>query len=170
MRPLLLERPLIRHRHGLFGLQRETSTDREDGRRNTEQFPSVPGDKFQDLLTLFLAGQQFDLIDHDDDLFAPVPNSLQEEMLGFTEGSVRAGDKENKIAARYEMFCNLLMLADDGVGPRCIDQVDFLQPGDRQTQHSHACIYARALNCIHMTDEEELAGGGHDAFGQVAVA
>ena len=62
------------------------------------------------------------------------------------------------------------MLADNGVGARRIDEVDLLQPGHGQAAHGHAAVRARVRDRVAVADEDQLAGGGHDAFGQVVAA
>ncbi len=68
------------------------------------------------------------------------------------------------------MLGQLLVLADDGVGAGRIDEVDLLQPGHRQAAHGHAAVGAGMRGGFAVTDEDQLAGGGHDAFGQIVAA
>ena len=129
----------------------------------------VAAHEFDHFLLLRFGGQQLDLVDHDHDLLAPVADLLEEGAFRFAERPVGAGDEEDEVAAGHEMLGQLLVLADDGIGAGRIDQVDLLQPGDGQAAHGHALVSARLLRGIDVADQDQFAGGGHDAFGQILL-
>ena len=152
-----------------FRFQREAGADRKDRRRNPEQLMGVLAHEFQYLPLLRLRGQQLDLVDHDNDLFAPIPDLLQEGALRLAERPVRAGDEEDEVAAGHEMFGQLLVLADDSIRTGRVDQIDLLQPGNRQAAHRHTSVRARLLDRIAVADQNQFAGGRHHAFGQIVA-
>ena len=152
-----------------FASKRQARADGKDRRRDSEQLVGVLAHEFQHLPLLRLRSQQFDLVDHDNDLFAPVPDLLQEGALRFAEWPVRAGDEEDKVAAGHEVFGQLLVVADDSIRAGRVDQIDLLQPGNGQAAHRHPTIRARLLGRIAMADQDQFAGGRHHAFGQIVA-
>ena len=155
---------------GPFGFEREAGANGEGGRGDAEQIVRVMLHKVEHLLLLGLGGQELDLVDHDHDLLAPVADLLQEGAFRFAEGSVGAGDEEDEVAAGHEVFGQLLVLADDRVGARRIDEVDLLEPGHGQAAHGHAAVGAWVRDRVAVSDQDQFAGGGHDAFGQIVAA
>ena len=79
--------------------------------------------------------QQIDLVDDDDDLLAPVPDRRHECPLALGERAVGGGDEEDQVGARHELLGELLVLADDGVGARGIDDRDLVEELRRVVAH-----------------------------------
>ena len=92
-----------------------------------------------------LVAQEIDLVDDYDDLLAPVPDRLHERPLALSEWAVGGGDEEDHVRARHELLGQLLVLADDRVGARCIDDRDLVEELRRVLAHDDpvACIVTR---------------------------
>ena len=70
------------------------------------------------------APQNVDLVDDDDDLLAPAADLLEKGPLGLGERTVGGGHEQHEIRPRHELRGDRLVLADDRVGARRIDDVD----------------------------------------------
>ncbi len=74
-----------------------------------------------------VVGKDVDLVDHHHHLLAPIADLLEEGPLGLGERPVGGGDEEHEIGARHEARRQALVLADDGVGPGRVDDVNLAQ-------------------------------------------
>jgi hypothetical protein len=94
-------------------------------RPNIEFTPSST--KRRTLVAVLILAEEVDLVDDEDYLLAPVPDQLEVLALGLGEGPVRGGDEEDEVRAGHEAAAELLVVADDGVGPRRVDDGDLAQ-------------------------------------------
>ena len=85
------------------------------------------GDERANLRNRRRALENVDLVDDHDDLLAPRPNLFHEAPLGFGERAIGGRDEKDQIGPRDEVRRHHLVLADDGVGSRRIDDADFLE-------------------------------------------
>src|SRR5262249_52613446 len=70
------------------------------------------------------AAEDVDLVDDDHDLLAPVPDLLHERTFGLGERTIRGCDEQHQVRARDEARGEPLVLPYDGIGARCVDDVD----------------------------------------------
>ena len=70
------------------------------------------------------------LVDDEHDLLAPVADALEKQPLGLGERAVDRGDEQHQVGARHEVRRERLVLADDGVGARRVDDVDVAEELD----------------------------------------
>ena len=112
------------------------SSDETGNRLGTEaeQTLDVLADELGHLSDACFVSQEIDLVDDDDDLLAPVPDRLHECPLALGERAVRGGHEEDHVGARHELLGELLVLANDGVGARRIDDRDLVEELVRGTR------------------------------------
>src|SRR5207248_1287593 len=93
-----------------------------------QQTARIVADEVEHLLAVGRIWDEVDLIDDDDNLFAPLANPFQKGALAFTERAVGAGDKEHQIAARDKKLRDLLVALNHGVRAWGVHQADLAQP------------------------------------------
>ena len=116
-----------RRRVALLRAQRQPRADREDLGTEAEQRARVVGARTRGLLDLPLPVEDVDLVDDDDDLLAPAAHLLEKRALGFGERAVGGGHEQHQIRSRHELGGDRLVLADDRVGARRIDDVNLAE-------------------------------------------
>ena len=119
-------------RLALLRAARQPRADREDRRPRAEHALGRVAHERQHLLELAGPLEDVDLVEDDDDLLAPGPDRLEERALGLGERPVRGGDEQHEIRPRHELRRQALVLADDRVGARRVDDVDVLEEVDRR--------------------------------------
>jgi hypothetical protein len=68
----------------------------------------------------------------------PAAYLLEERALGLGERPVRRGDEQHQIRPRDEVRGNRFVLSDDGVGARCVDDVDLAE--DLRGRRNHVKV------------------------------
>ncbi len=111
----------------MLGAKRVAGAHGEDLRGRADQAPGVLGDERCHLGPIAVVGKDVDLVDHHHHLLAPIADLLEEGTLGLGERPVGGGDEEHEIGARHEARRQALVLADDGVGPGSVDDVNLAQ-------------------------------------------
>ncbi len=106
--------------------------DEKDLRLESEQRTRVVGDKRSNLRHLRGPLENVALVDDDDNLLAPPADVLHEAPLGFGKRAIGRRDEEHQIGTRDELGGHRLVLANDGVGPRRVDDADFAEQIDRR--------------------------------------
>ena len=110
-----------------LGAERPPGGDRKDLGLAAKQRPCMFGDEDAHLFAFLRPLEHVDLVDHDDDLLAPVLDVLQERPLALGERPVGRGDEQHEVGLRHELAGEPFVLAKDGVGARRIDDVDVPQ-------------------------------------------
>ena len=87
--------------------------------------------------------EEVHLVDDDHDLLAPVADGGEEESLRFRERTVGRGDEDDQVRPWNELGGEPLVLADDRVGPRGINDVDVAEQFDRRRHHLET-VWSRA--------------------------
>ncbi len=111
-----------------------------------------------------LVVQDVDLVDDQKHFLAPLPDLFQKDALALRKRTVGRRDEHHQIAAWDEVLGDLLVLADDRVGARCVDDVDLFQDGNRLRDANDA-VYPRFLPGL-LTEPQylDLLSGRRDAF------
>jgi hypothetical protein len=112
------------------------------------------------LLELLLALEQVGLVEHDDDLLAPVADALQEDALAFGEGPVSGGDEQDQVGARHKLGGDGFVLADNGVGARGVHDADLDQQLGRQGQDVLVLVDDGSLLVLAKAQQVDLGSGG----------
>ena len=92
-----------------------------------EQRLRVLGDERAHLLAIFGALEHVDLVDDDDDLLAPVADGLEERALALGERPIGRRDEQHEVGLRHELAGQPLVLAEDRVGARRVDDVEIAE-------------------------------------------
>ena len=122
------------------------------------------------LLALLRPGQNVDLVDDEDDLLPPLTDLLQESPLALGERSVGRGHEQDEIGTGDEVSRQLLMPADDRVGPRGVHDVDLAENIGwvGALQQVRCAEQLRHLGAV--PENVDPVGGGSDALGQDPLA
>ena len=146
---------------------------RADGKHfgcNPEQTPRRVAHECQDFVQLGVVLEDVDLVDHDDDLFAPVADRLQECPFRFRERPVGGGDKKDEVRPGYELGRQPLVLADDRVGPGGVNDVDIAKQLGRCGDDPDTVFAALRAHQVGMLQQMDLSGCGRHAFLEHALA
>src|SRR4051812_18800534 len=108
-------------------LLRQQRRNREQIGTKAEQTLDVLADELGDLSDTCFVAQEIDLVNDDDDLLPPVADRRHERPLALGERTVRGSHEEDQIGARHELLGELLVLANDGISPRRIDDRDLVE-------------------------------------------
>src|SRR5581483_4720059 len=87
-----------------------------------EQLFAIVPHEIDHFIKIVRLAQKINFIERDDNFFAPRANTLA---LG--EGAINGGDEQNEVAARDKLFGEPLMLAQNRIDSRRIDDADILQ-------------------------------------------
>src|SRR6266508_2509789 len=80
-------------------------------------------------------------VQREDNLLAPGENALEELSLALGERMISGSSEQHQVAARHEFIRQALMVADDRVGARRIDNIQFLQKRQRISVYGKILIY-----------------------------
>ena len=131
-------------RLGQFGFERQPGRHGKHFRREAQQGQGILADKLYHLGHLgFL--KKVDLVEEDDHFFAPFADALHKGPLTLGERAVGRGDENHQIAAGDKFFSQLLVATDDGIGARCVYDVDLPQKGSRVGHGQHPILCYLAL-------------------------
>ena len=119
-------------RFALLGALREPRADRQHVGFDAEQVPRGVPDEGQHLVELRRVPKMSTLF-RTMTIFLPQSRmACEEDPLGLGERPIGRGDEQDQIRARDEIGGQPLVLADDGVGPGRVDDVDVAQQFDRR--------------------------------------
>ena len=113
---------------GQLSPERQPRRNSKDLGCEAQQGQGVLLDELDDLGYLLIF-EEVDLVQDNDDLFAPFANALHEGPLTLRKGAVCGRDKDHQIAARHKLLGQLLMATDDGICAGRIYDVDLLEEG-----------------------------------------
>src|SRR5215203_3406752 len=116
--------------HGVrcrLGLASKESRDGKDRGRQAESRTYAAVHKGANLLDLRFVGQEVGLVDDEQDLLPPVADELEVPALALSERPLGGGDEQHQVTPRHEAPGKLLVVADDRVGPRRIDDGNLTQ-------------------------------------------
>ena len=94
--------------------------------------------KRQHLVELRRALEDVDLVDDDHDFLAPGANRFDKGAFRLGEGTICRGHEQDEIGPRHELGRQALVLADDGVRARRVDDVEVLEELDRRGHRADA--------------------------------
>ena len=124
----------------------------------------------EDLLPVFRAGEDVDLVHHEHDLLAPLADLLQEAALALGEWPVGGGDEEDEVGAGDEVAGELLVPPDDRVGPGRVHDVDLAQQLGRMGALQQVGLEELLGDLGPVAEEVDPVGGGGDPFREHALA
>ncbi len=144
--------------------ERQLRADEEDLGLEAEQRARVIGDKRSDFRNLRRALQNVALVDDHDDLLSPTADVLHEAAFGLCKWTVGGGDEEHEVGARDELGGHRLVLADDGIGSRRVDDADFAKQIDGRFDDEQIGLAHGLLRLITMLEHRDNGGRRRDAF------
>ncbi len=148
----------------LLGTRRKTGADREDRRTRPQRRLRRVANERQHLLELGFLREDVDLVHDDDDLLAPGADGLDERALGFGKGTIGGRHEEDEIGARYEVGGQALVLAQNRVRARRVDDVEILEEVDRGRDLPDAAFDDLDTAGGAVADQVNLRGGRRHAF------
>ena len=148
----------------VLGAAGQPRADGEDWRRRPEDAPGRVADKRQHLVELRRAFEDVDLVDDDHDLLAPGANRFDEGAFGLGERPVSRGDEQDEIGPRHELGRQALVLADDGVRARRVDDVEVLEEVDGRGDRADARAQDVGRGRGAVADEVNVRRRRRDAF------
>ena len=154
----------------VLGAAGQPGADGEDRRQRPEDAPGRVADKRQHFVELGRALEDVDLVDDDHDFLAPRANRGDEGALGFGERAVRRGHEQDEIGPRHELRRQALVLADDRVRARRVDDVEVLEEVDWGANRADARAEDLGRGRGTVADEVNVRGRRRDAFVEHARA
>ncbi len=148
----------------VLGAAGQPRADREDRRLRPEHALGRVADKRQHVVELGRTLEDVDLVDDDHDLLAPRANRLDEGALGFGERAVRRGHEQDEVGPRHELGRQALVLADDRVGARRVDDVEVLEEVDGRGDRADARAQDVGRGRGAVADEVNVRGRRRDAL------
>ncbi len=98
-------------------------------------------------------------------IFLPhAANVLHEAALGLGERAIGGRDEKHQIGARDELGGHRLVLADDGVGSRRVDDADFAEQIDRRLDDEQIGLAHGLLGLVAVLEHGDDGGRRRDAF------
>ena len=110
-----------------LGLACQQGRDEEDGGRQAERGAYAAVHEGADLLDLALVPEEVSLVYDEQYLLPPVADELEVTALALGQGPLGRGDEQYQVAPRHEAPGKLLVVADDRVRPRRVDDGDLAQ-------------------------------------------
>ena len=114
--------------------------------------------------------QNVALVDDDDDFLAPGADLLHEPALGLGKRAICRRDEENEVGARDELRRHRLVLTNDGVGPRRVDDADLAKELHGRLDGEQVGLTDRLLVRFPMFQQRDDSRRRRDPFGQQRLA
>ena len=147
-----------------LGAERQLRADEEDLWLEAEQHARVLGDKRSDFRNLGRALEDVALVHDHDNLLAPAADVLHEPAFGLRERTIGRGDKKYKIRTGDELGGHRLVLADDRVGSRRVDDADFAEQIDGRFDDEQVGLAHGLLGLVAMLQHGDDGRRRRDAF------
>ena len=119
----------------LLGSQGETRAEGENLRRQPEQMLGALGHEPLHLHHVLSSVEDVRLVEHDDDLLAPVTSALEKGPFALGERPIDRRDEEDEIRSRHEVRGDALVLSVDRVRTGRVHDVDVPKHVDRRGEN-----------------------------------
>ena len=153
-----------------FGFEGEAGADGEGGGRDAEQLVRVLLHKVEHLLLLGFGGEKLDLVDDDHDLLPQSRICCRKARSDSLKGRSALVTKRTRSLRGTKCSVNSWCWRMTALVPGVSTRLTSCSQGTGRPRTGHAAVGAGMRGGFAMADEDQLAGGGHDAFGQVVAA
>ena len=144
--------------------------DNKQLRLRAKNAGGILGNKRAHFLHRFLVLQDVGFVYHQHNLFAPGENPLQEKPFALSQRAVRGGGKQHQVAARHVFAGQDFVLADDGIRPRRIDDIQLLEHLQRVGKNGEPLVHDLFPGLLTPAHQRHAGCGWRHAFFQHAFA
>ena len=151
-------------RLALLGAGRQPGAHGQDVRLISKKVLRGVPHEVDHLLDLGRGAEDVDLVEDDDNRLAPVSNAGEEEPFRLGERAIGGGDEQDEVGAGHEFGGDPLVLAENGVRARRVDDVDVAQQLGWRRDDLQPVGADLASGRVAMDQQMDLSRGGRDPF------